>query len=206
MPIVTSTYSPPFLFKNAHINTVYKTLFFRNTIHYKRVRIDTPDNDFLDLDFSFTNSETLVIALHGLEGSATSKYIISLATFLKSVQIDCLALNFRGCSGEDNNNIYSYNSGKTDDLKTVINYISNNYNYKNIVLVGYSMGGNITLKYLGENNTIPKEIKCACAISVPTDLEGSSKALAQWQNTIYIQRFLKSLKKKGMYKYEKFPN
>ena len=206
MSIISSSYIPPLIFKNAHINTVYKTLFYNNKIAYKRVRIHTPDEDFLDLDFSFTNSETLVIASHGLEGSSNSKYIVSLATYLKSVQIDCLAINFRGCSGEDNHQLYSYNSGKTDDLETVIQYVLNNYNYKNIILVGYSMGGNITLKYLGENKEIPKELKGACTISVPTDLEGSSNTLNHWQNTVYMQRFLRTLKKKGIHKYEKFPN
>ena len=68
------------------------------------------------------------------------------------------------------------------------------------------MGGNCTLKYLGENSNIPKEIKCAITFSVPTDLEGSSKALEHWQNTIYMQRFLNTLKKKSIYKYEKFPS
>ena len=206
MPLITSTYKPSFLFKSAHINTMYKTLFYNNSNQYKRTRITTPDNDFLDLDFSKVGSETLVIASHGLEGSSTSKYIVSLVNYLNSQKIDVLALNFRGCSGEDNNNIHSYNSGKTDDLNTVINYILENYTYKNIFLVGYSMGGNITLKYLGEQANLPSEIKGAITISVPTDLEGSSNALSHWQNKIYIQRFLISLIKKGLAKHQKFPN
>lgn len=81
-----------------------------------------------------------------------------------------------------------------------------NYTYKNIVLVGYSMGGNITLKYLGENTKLLTEIKGAITISVPCDLEGSSNSLAKWQNTLYINRFLKSLKNKTLHKTTKFPN
>ena len=84
MPIVISDYNPPLIFKNAHLNTVYKTLFYKKNMDYKRVRITTPDVDFLDLDFSITNSETLVITSHGLEGSSSSKYIVSLASFLTS--------------------------------------------------------------------------------------------------------------------------
>jgi hypothetical protein len=205
MPHIHSTYKPSFLFKSAHINTVYKTLFFDNTIQYSRKRISTPDNDFLDIDFSSVNSETIVIIAHGLEGSSKSKYVVSLAKHLNSQFIDVAALNFRGCSGEDNTYAYSYNSGKTDDLHTVINYILNNYNYKNICLVGYSMGGNITLKYLGESNEIPTQIKCAVTISVPTDLEGSSIALSHWQNKIYMLRFLRSLIKKSLQKQQKHP-
>lgn len=206
MPLIQSTYKPTLLFKSAHINTVYKTLFYNNTNQYKRTRITTPDNDFLDLDFSTIGSKTLVIALHGLEGSSKSKYIVSLVNFLNSKNVDSVAVNFRGCSEEDNKQIYSYNSGKTDDLNTVINYILENYNYKNIFVVGYSMGGNITLKYLGENTKLPSEIKGAITISVPTDLEGSSKALSHWENKVYIKRFLISLIKKSIAKHQKFPN
>jgi predicted alpha/beta-fold hydrolase len=120
--------------------------------------------------------------------------------------IDCVAVNFRGCSGEDNNNPFSYNSGKTDDVSLIINYILANYNYKNIVLLGYSMGGNITLKYLGENSEIPLNIRGAIAISVPCDLEGSSNTLSNWHNAIYLNRFMITLKKKALLKLQKFPN
>ncbi|AMC10132.1 alpha/beta hydrolase [Lutibacter profundi] len=205
MPIIKSTYQPPFLFKNNHLNTVYKTLFYKNSISYNRQRIFTPDKDFLDLDFSIVGSNTLVIAMHGLEGSSKSHYLVSAIHYLNSQNIDCVALNFRGCSGEDNNQLYSYNSGKTDDLSVVLNYILEHYSYKNIILLGYSMGGNITLKYMGETNNIPSEVKGAVAISVPCDLEGSSNVLAKWYNTVYIQKFLKSLKKKTFIKLEKFP-
>tara|TARA_R110001583_G_scaffold162719_1_gene314965 strand:+ start:19239 stop:20207 length:969 start_codon:yes stop_codon:yes gene_type:complete len=205
MPLIESTYKPSLLFKNAHVNTMYKTLFYKNTIEYTRKRISTPDNDFLDLDFSTIDSNTLVIALHGLEGSSQSKYIVSAIHYLNTNKIDCVAFNQRGCSGEDNNNLYSYNSGKTDDLNTVINYITSNYTYKNIILLGYSMGGNITLKYMGETTQMLKEIKGAITISVPCDLEGSSTTLAKWQNTIYLNRFMTSLKEKTLLKLEKFP-
>ncbi|PCH52276.1 MAG: alpha/beta hydrolase [Flavobacteriaceae bacterium] len=205
MSLVKSTYKPPILFKNAHINTVYKTLFYKNKIAYQRKRILTPDTDFLDLDFSTVGSNTLVIVMHGLEGSSQSSYIISAITYLNSCKIDCVALNFRGCSGEDNNHLQSYNSGKTDDLQITINYILEHYSYKNILLLGYSMGGNITLKYLGETDTIASKVKGAIAISVPCDLKGSSYALATWQNSIYMNRFLKTLKGKTVLKMKKFP-
>lgn len=206
MPVITSSYKPPFLFKNHHFNTVYKTLFTSEVITYSRTRINTDDNDFLDLDFSIKNSDTLVIALHGLEGSSKSKYIISVINYLNLNNIDCVAVNFRGCSGEDNNHPFSYNSGKTDDVSLILNYIFTNYNYKNIVLLGYSMGGNIALKYMGETSKIPVNVKGAVAISVPCDLEGSSTVLSKWQNSIYLNRFMKTLKEKSLLKLDKFPN
>jgi len=206
MPIIQSNYKPSFIFKNAHVNTIYKTLFYSETNSYKRKRIKTKDNDFIDLDFSIKDSETLVIAMHGLEGSSKSKYIISAINYLNLNNIDCIAVNFRGCSGEDNNQPYSYNSGKTDDVSLIINYILDNYNYKNIVLLGYSMGGNITLKYMGETTKIPHQIKAAIAISAPCDLEGSSKVLSNWNNAIYLNRFMVTLKEKALLKLERFPN
>ena len=205
MPLIPSTYNPSIYFKNGHFNTVYKTLFYNKKLNYKRERIFTPDNDFLDLDFSMVGSDTLVIAMHGLEGSSQSKYIISAIDYLNSQKIDCVAVNFRGCSGEDNNHLYSYNSGKTDDVAVVIHHLVSTYNYQNIILLGYSMGGNITLKYLGEYDAIPKEIKGAVAISVPCDLRGSSNALAKPKNKVYMNRFLKTLKEKTILKMEKFP-
>lgn len=205
MPLISSTYKPTLLFKCTHINTVYKTLFYNNQIHYSRKRIETPDADFLDIDFSLVKSNTIVIALHGLEGSSKSKYIVSLVQHLNKHQIACASVNFRGCSGESNNHIYSYNSGKTDDLTTVINHIQQTYKFKNIILVGYSMGANISLKYLGETAIIPSEIKGGIAISAPCDLEGSSNALSKWENMLYMKRFLKTLKEKSLEKIKQYP-
>ncbi len=205
MPLLKSTYKPSFLFKNHHFNTVYKTLFLKNTITYFRKRIKTPDADFIDLDFSTKKATTIVIVMHGLEGSSQSKYIIAAIEYLNTYAIDCVAVNFRGCSGEDNYKSYSYNSGKTNDLELVISYVLENYNYKNIFLLGFSMGGNIALKYMGETATIPFEIKGAIAISAPCDLKGSSEALANWYNSIYLNKFLKTLKSKSLLKLKTFP-
>lgn len=206
MPIIESKYSPNFIFKNKHINTSFKTLIYNQNINYNRKRINTPDNDFLDIDFSINNSETCVIALHGLEGSSRSKYIISAIKFLNSNGIDAAAINFRGCSGELNRQPYSYHSGKTDDLNLVIDYIIKNYNYKNIFLLGYSMGGNILLKYLGENANINSAIKGGIAFSVPCDLKGASEVLSTKQNKIYLNRFLKTLKEKALKTLTKHPD
>jgi len=206
MPITKSQYTPNFIFKNKHINTSFKTLTYRQIITYHRKRISTPDNDFLDLDFSTNNAETCVVALHGLEGSSKSKYIISAIKYINANGIDAVAVNFRGCSGEPNKQPYSYHSGKTDDLDLVINYISNNYTYKNIFLLGYSMGGNILLKYLGETEHVNSNIKGGIAISVPCDLKGSSEILSNKQNKIYLNIFLKILKNKAIKTLSQYSN
>ncbi|MDT0552253.1 YheT family hydrolase [Urechidicola vernalis] len=175
-------------------------------MNYKRERLELADGDFMDLDYSKNGSETIVIALHGLEGSSSSRYILSMVEHLKQQKIDVVAVNFRGCSGHDNRLFSSYHSGKSEDLEAVIHYIEKQQQYKNILLLGYSLGGNMTLKYLGEKGRdIPPQIKCAIAISPPCDLASSSAELAKKSNYIYMQRFLKTLKSKTLSKLETYP-
>ena len=205
MPLLKSTYKPAVLFRNAHFNTAYKTLFSNETITYGRERINTADGDFIDLDIASVGSDTVVLVLHGLEGSSQSKYIISVIHYLNSKNIDGVALNFRGCGGEDNNKPYSYHSGKTDDVDSSINYLLSKNNYRNIFLLGYSMGGNVALKYMGTFKNMPPEIKGALAISVPCDLEGSAVKLESVQNVLYQNMFMKTLKEKALLKLRRFP-
>ncbi len=206
MPLIDSTYHPSYPFTKKHFNTVFRTFFSKIKINYKRERLELDDGDFMDLDISSVNSDTVIIALHGLEGSSESTYILALSKVLNSRDIDVIAVNLRGCSGEHNRILASYHSGKTEDLEAVIKHVNKNYDYKKIILVGYSLGGNITLKYLGEQGeNLHQKIKCAIAVSVPCDLTGSSVALKRKENTAYMHRFLKSLKEEAIYKNTLFP-
>jgi len=205
--IYNNTYYPQLIFRNKHFNTAYRTLFHRIDISYKRKRVATWDNDFLDLDFASVNSDKIVILIHGLEGSSNSNYIKSLTAVLNNENFDVVVLNLRGCSGEPNNLLGSYHSGKIDDLKEVISYLEKEYFYNEISIVGFSLGGNITLKYLGElGKEVPTILKTAVTISVPCDLEGSSVALGRFSNKPYMMRFLRTLKKKAYEKIDKFPH
>ncbi|WP_243456787.1 hypothetical protein [Polaribacter batillariae] len=130
MPIFNSDFSPTLPFKNGHFNTMYRPLFMKDVCSYKRKRITTWDNDFIDLDFSLVGSKTLVLLIHGLEGSAESKYMISTTKYLNSRKLDTVCFNLRGCSGEDNLLLATYHSGKTEDVAFVVNYLLENYNYK----------------------------------------------------------------------------
>ena len=114
-------------------------------------------------------------------------------------------MNLRGCSGEDNLLLGTYHSGKTDDVSFIINYLEKNYSYDNLIIVGFSLGGNLTLKYLGEYTTIPNLVKGAIAVSVPIDLTSSQAELLKIQNKIYLLEFLKTMKSKILAKAEKFP-
>ena len=201
----TKSFNPKFLFRNKHFNTAYRYYFTKTKINFNRKRIYTQDNDFLDLDFSTVNSDTVVIAIHGLEGSSNSSYIRTLTSFLNKNKIDAIALNLRNCSGEPNKLLSSYHSGKSDDLLEVIQHIENNYHYKNIHVVGYSLGGNITLKFMGEFAD-KTQVKSAVAVSVPCSLKGSSEAMMQKGNKLYMNNFLKTLKIKSKEKMERFPD
>ena len=206
MPILENSYHPSSILKNGFINTVYRTFTSGKNIMYTRTRIATKDNDFLDIDFVHQNSKTIVIVLHGLEGSSQSTYVKDVVNYLKAQKISVAALNFRSCSGEDNLKLASYHSGKTDDLHATIEYVSQQFNYTNLCLLGFSMGGNMVLKYLGETSAIDSKIRTAMAVSVPCDLAGSSEELSKGRNYIFMQRFLRSLKKKTFHKLTKHPN
>ena len=206
MPIISDIFSPSLPFKNGHFNTIYRPLFMKNTIVYDRTRVTTWDADFIDLDFSLVGSKSLVLLIHGLEGSSQSNYMITTSNYLNKKGFDTVCMNLRGCSGEDNLLLGTYHSGKTDDVDFIIKYLNKNYSYDEIILVGFSLGGNLTLKYLGEFSDIPSEVKGGVAVSVPVDLTSSQAELNKLKNKIYLNEFLKTMKLKLLKKAEKFPD
>jgi uncharacterized protein len=207
MPIINSDFKASFPFSNKHFSTMYRTLFTNPVTNFNRKRIETEDGDFLDLDFSTVNSKQLVVLIHGLEGSSNSKYIVGSSNFLNHNGFDIVVINLRGCSGESNRYFKAYHTGETGDLAFVLKHIENNYSYNNISLLGFSLGGNIVLKYAGEQKeNISPLIQKIIAVSPPCDLKGSSRVLSKKSNLIYMKRFLKTLVHKAILKGERFPN
>ncbi|MBI9072519.1 MAG: alpha/beta fold hydrolase [Melioribacteraceae bacterium] len=205
MTILNSKYNAPGFLKSGHVQTIYSSMFRKIDIpNYVRERIETVEEDFLDLDWSKIGSGKLVIISHGLEGNTNRPYVTGMVRELNNSGFDVLAWNFRSCSGEINKVLRFYHSGSSDDLETVIEHVNKDYNYNTISLVGFSMGGNVTLKYLGEN--IRNKISNAVVISVPCDLKSSSEELSRKRNWIYMKRFLLKLKKKLLAKKELYPN
>lgn len=195
---------PPFLF-NGHLETIYPALFRKVALKpYQRERISTPDADFLDLDWLTQGSDSLVIISHGLEGDTQRPYIKGMAAAMASKGLDVLTWNYRGCSGEMNRQLRFYHSGATDDLDLVIQHATARGNYTNLYLIGFSLGGNITLKYLGERQPLPI-LRKAVAFSVPLDLYASSVKISQPGNRIYARRFLNSLRNKVIRKHAAYP-
>jgi predicted alpha/beta-fold hydrolase len=199
------SYSPPFFLFNAHLETVFPAIFRKvATPPYLRERISTPDQDFLDLDWLLNDFDKLVIIQHGLEGNTARAYIKGMARAFYNNGFNVLAWNYRGCSDEMNRLLRFYHSGATDDLSTVIRHAEAKSIFKEIYLVGFSLGGNITLKYLGEP-AVSALIKKAIVFSVPVHLEGSCRKISTPSNRIYAQRFLKSLKHKIIVKSGQMP-
>ncbi len=208
MPFIQdTTFKPKLFLQNKHINTLYRYLFSNTKVNFTRKRIQTTDNDFIDLDFSKVNAKNIVIVIHGLEGSSNSNYIHTIAQTLNNANFDVVAFNMRNCSGEINKQCNTYHSGKTEDLFDIINHLENNHHYNQIHIIGYSLGGNLTLKFMGEfSNKMPQTIKSAVGISVPCDLEGSVESISLSENKIYMNGFLKTLKEKATQKLKQFPN
>ncbi|NER10171.1 hypothetical protein SAMN06265375_101291 [Muriicola jejuensis] len=208
MPNLPSAYLPPLLFRNGHISTVYYGLFRKIAdFEQERERLELLDGDFMDLDWSYTgkNTEKVVILLHGLEGHGQRPYITGSARHFNASGFDCCAVNFRGCSGEPNRLYRSYHSGATEDLDAVVQHILNTRKYGEIYIKGFSLGGNMVLKYAGEGREIPGALKGIAAISAPVDLYSSLRALMSWENTPYAIRFRKHLVAKLKAKQPMFP-
>lgn len=206
MALLQSNYQAPLYYFNHHLETIFPALLRKiDDIEYTRERITTPDDDFLDLDWIKNDSEKLVVISHGLEGSADRPYMKGMAKIFAKEQFDVLAWNYRGCSGEVNKKLRAYHSGATDDLEIVINHALQ-LGYSDVSLIGFSLGGNITLKYLGEQgDKIDDRIKNAATFSVPLHLHSSSIQLSEWNNYPYSLRFLKNLKLKIIDKTKMLP-
>jgi uncharacterized protein len=198
-------YRPQLLFKNHHFNTMYPyAMRKRPTLPFQRERFFTQDGDFLDLDYIKNNSDKIIVLLHGLEGSSGSQYIQGLSSQLYYKNYDVCAVNHRSCSGEMNKKMTMYHSGYIEDLIEIVNYLSPLY--REIHLVGYSLGGSMVLNYLGRYDFVPSNVKSAVTFSVPIDLSSSATMLNHWKNRPYAIQFLMTLNKKIIEKAKQFPD
>ena len=205
MPIVPSTFRAPFFLRNGHVQTILPVLLPRRVrAPFIRERLELPDGDFLDLDWLRRGAKRLAILAHGLEGSSTQQYIRGMAAALAAAGWDALAYNFRGCSGEPNRLPRAYHSGETEDLRAVIAHAARDYS--TLVLIGFSLGGNVILKYLGEAPP-HASLRAAAAICAPIDLAACARKLDQERgNRLYLRRFILSLVEKIEAKATLFPD
>lgn len=219
MPLIeNSDYRASGIWRSGHLSTVYPALLRKSTgPPYRRTTLELDDGDFLDLDWLDPPAEVpatapthLVIALHGLEGAADRVYIRRLLHYFhaqsgEEARWTGLGLNFRSCSGRDNRLLRSYHMGVTDDLERVIRHAID-LGFRQIVLVGFSLGGNVMLRYFGERGeAVPAEVKVGIAFSVPCHIASANERIAKWDNRLYTNRFLRTLNAKMQRKAAQFP-
>ena len=189
---------------NAHVQTVLATRWPAGRgITFERVRIDTPDGDFIDLDLpqlagiDLPASAPVVVLLHGLEGNARRPYALDLYRHLAQRGIRSVGMNFRSCSGEMNRTARSYHAGATDDVLLVHGWLDERFPGATKGMVGVSLGGNMLLKYLGERGgEMAIRLRAATAISPPFDLRLGGEQMEQGLRQRYVAHFLASIKAK----------
>ena len=205
MPVLTPSFHPPAWLKGGHLQTILPVVWRRRAARLSQAEtLELPDGDFLQLNWNKAGNRRLVILSHGLEGNAEAGYIRGMAAAVGAAGWDVLAWTFRGCGPQPNRLLRFYHSGETGDLGTVIRHAAPGYP-EGVALVGFSLGGNLTLKYLGEAPVDPAVIGGA-AVSAPVDLAASAQALdRRWGNRIYLRRFLQTLIAKVAAKARRFP-
>jgi len=202
-----SSYRAPRLLRDGHAQTVFPTLQRRvPEPPYSRRRIDLSDGDFVDADLSSVGARRVVVISHGLEGHSRRPYVLGMARAFNAAGWDVVAWNFRGCSGEPNRLLKFTHSGSSQDLAEVIDAVLACGRFEKLVAIGFSLGGNLTLKYLGERGRdLPRAVVGGVAFSVPTDLRGSAERMGRLENRLYMRRFLSDLRARMAAKAAQFP-
>jgi predicted alpha/beta-fold hydrolase len=208
MPVIYPEYQPPWWLRNGHVHSIYPSIFRKVVLNhqYRSERLETPDDDFLDVDWYTQGKKRLLIVSHGLEGHSQRPYVLGVTKYALHNDWDVLAWNFRACNGAPNRKLATYHSGGTEDLSFLVD-LAVSRGYEEVSLCGFSIGGNKTLLYLGrEAASVPEQVSAAVVLSVPCDLVSSSAKLALPKNQIYMKNFLKTLRVKLEQKQKLFPS
>lgn len=202
-----SSFRPPFFLRNRHLQTLFPQKLRRiRGVRYSLERIGTPDGDFLDLDWSRKGGSRCAVLFHGLEGHTKRPYMLGMVRVFNRAGWDAVAVNLRGCSGEPNLLPRAYHQGSSDDVATVMTHVAATGNYTSLAGIGFSLGGNIVLKYLGEEQwEKPAALSAAVAISAPTDLSSCADTMHRRENRRYLRYFLTMLSEKIIAKHARFP-
>ncbi|MBZ2192075.1 hydrolase [Pseudoalteromonas arctica] len=194
-----TNFKPAWWMSNRHVQTIMPR-FFRPFHHtrYELEQLDTPDGDFIELAWSLPHNETapLAVVLHGLEGNINSFYAKGMMKALKKQGYAVVLMHFRNCSTEVNRLPRAYHSGDTADLAFFINHLKLQFPERTMVAVGFSLGGNVLAKYLGEQSQACP-LSAAAVVSAPYDLSSSSDVIRKSLGKIY-QKYLLDRMKKSM--------
>jgi len=182
-----------------HSQTLWRKFSPVKVVEHKRQRIEIDDGDYIDIDWAaidpqLSKDKTIVFFLHGLCGCSRSSYILAMQSLLNAQGIASVAMNFRGCSGQMNRLARAYHSGVSEDVNEVYEKLLIEYPEHSFVFVGYSLGANVLLKWLGESEARPN-IRKAVAVSTPFSLEYCSQAMLKGVSRVYGQYFVRRLVK-----------
>jgi predicted alpha/beta-fold hydrolase len=207
--IARGAYRAPAWLPGGHLQTIYAPLLGRSAIpDLRRERWDTPDGDFVDIDWLAGNADApLVVMFHGLEGGSRSHYARSLARALTARGWRGAFPHFRGCSGEINRLPRAYHSGDAAEIAWMLQRFRAAAGARALYAMGVSLGGNALLKWLGEQSEAARGVlDAAAAVSAPLDLMASGDALGRGFNMFYTRMFLATMKQKSAQKIRMFPH
>jgi len=208
-----SDYRAPGWLPGGHLQTIYPLFIRPDPLPYLRQRWETPDGDFIDLDWvdppaapPTADRRPLFVLFHGLEGNSSSHYAITLLRSAATIGWSAVVVNFRGCSGESNRLPRAYHSGDSDEIDWILRRLRQSFPARPHYAVGVSLGGNALLKWLGEREASAAScVQAAAAISAPLDLAACGHHLARGFNRVYTRHFLHTLKRHAAAKLRRYP-
>lgn len=192
--IISSTFKPYPLLKNQHLQTLWPVLFRKDPqLQTSRERLRTEDKDFIDIDWHEMPGHPLILLIHGLASSSSAKYIKGLQLSLSQGGFASVALNLRGCSGEPNNKVEGYHAGVSHDLDFIIETLRKRYPHRPMGAIGFSLGGNVLLKWLSEKKS-SATLFAAMSVSAPLQLDLTTGRLQKGFSKLYEQYLLNLMK------------
>jgi hypothetical protein len=201
--IVASDFKPTGLWRNRHVQTVVPNVFFGiPKVELRRERVELPDGDFIDVDWTTGTSGPIVIVLHGLEGSIRSRYACNIMQQIHALGFRGAFPYFRGCSGMPNRLPIGYHSGFTQDLEYFSGLLKQREPNTPLAAVGYSLGGNVLLKWLGESPNAGR-LTTGIAVSVPFDLAVCSEAIGKGLSKFYMWELMGRMKRSATHKFQR---
>lgn len=208
--MISLHYRAPAWLPSGHLQTIYPAkCVSKPAVAFRRERWDTPDQDFIDIDFvDGAVEKPLLVMFHGLEGSSNSHYARAMMHAVKSLGWSGAIPHFRGCSGELNRGPRFYHSGDSQEIDWILRRLHQRHQQRQtspMYACGVSLGGNALLRWLGESQHQADFIQAACAISAPLDLAQGGAALSRGFNLVYTRSFLQTLKPKCVKKLAQFP-
>ncbi|EKD70207.1 MAG: hypothetical protein ACD_46C00601G0004 [uncultured bacterium] len=201
-------FKPAWWLRNSHLQTLWPAVLRKpiKNLPIERERFELYDGDFVDLDWvGKDKTGPLVLILHGFEGSIESHYAKGMIQALDHNGWRSAFVHFRGCSGEPNRLPRSYHSGETNDIANVAAILHEREPDTKMAAIGYSLGGNILLKWLGETRK-QNPLCAAIAISVPFELHKAACRIQKGFSRFYQWYFLKCLRERLLHKFQHVPS